>query len=159
MTRSLLVNRSGLDELKERGLGFEPGSIGALHFESARHRTEGCRQRTARSVFEGLSWLEDRLLADDPRSMDLLRMTRAVHDGPMSVEQLDGRIPYIRYPNRVQEEPVTGGRVAVFGRKACTDLNADTPGFGFGGRFEEIAFGHTPDASRHGPSDWRTLRR
>ena len=159
MTRRQSVNRSGLDELKEGSLGFELGSIGALHFERAGHRTKGRRQRAARSVFEGLAWLEDRLFADDARSVDLLGTARAVHDRPMSVEQLDGRIAHIRDPNRVQEEPATGGRVAVFRRKTRTDLNADARGFGFGGRFEEIAFGHVSDSSRQARFDWRALPR
>jgi hypothetical protein len=37
----------------------------------------------------------------------------------------------------------------VFGRVASSDQNADASGFGFGGRFEEIAVGHTAYASRH----------
>ena len=159
MTRRQSVNRSGLDELKEGGLSVELGSICALHLELAGHRTKGRRQRAARSVFEGLSWLEHRLFADHPGPVDLLGMARTVHDRPMSIEQLDGRIAYIRNPNRVQEKPATGGRAAVFRRKTRADLYTDSRGFGFGSCFEEIAFRHVLDASRQARFDWRALRR
>jgi len=152
------VNRSGLDELEEGGFGFKLGSIRALHLESARHRAEGCWQWTARSIFERLPWLEDRLLSNDPRPVDLFGMARAVHDRPMPVKQLNGRIAYIRDANRVEEEPATGRRAAVFRRITRTDLDPDARGFGFGTRLEEVAFGHVWDASRRGPFDGKTSR-
>lgn len=156
--RLLSVNRSGLDELEEGGFGFELGSIRALHFESACHRPKGRWQWAARSIFERLSWLEDRLLANDPGPVDLLGMARAVHDRPMPVQQLNGRIAYIRNANRVEEEPAAGGRAAVLRRITRTDLDPNAPGFGFGTRLEEIAFGHARDASRQGPFDGKASR-
>lgn len=159
MTCNLSVNRFGLDELEERGFGFELGSISTLHSESTGHRTEGGRQRTARCIFEELPGLEDRLFADDARSVDLLRMTGSVHDRPVSVHQLDGRIAYIRNPDRVEKKPVAGWRVAVFRRKTRTDLDANACGFGFGARLREVSFGHAPDISRQVLFDGSPLRR
>ena len=150
MNCSLLVNRSRLDELKEAGLGFELGPIGALHLESPGHGTEGCRKRTTRGVFETLSRLESRLFADDARSVNFLGMARTVYDRPMSIQELNRRIAHIRNSNRVQKKPAAGGRVAVLRREASTDLDADACGFGLGICFEEIDVGHEANISRRG---------
>ncbi len=154
-----LVNRLGLYQLEEGGFGFELGTISPLHLESTGHRTEGRRQRAARRVFKGLSRLENRLFADDARTVDLLRMTRAVHDRPMPVQQLDGRVTDIRDSNRIEKKPTTSGRIAVFRREARTDLDADTRGFGFGARLEEVGFGHPLDISSPGRFGGSALRR
>lgn len=142
-----LVNRAWLDQLKESDLSFELCSIGTLHVEAPGHRSEGCRQRTARSVFKGLARLEDGLFTDDARSVNLLGMARAVDDRPMSIQQLDSRVSDIHNSNRVQEEPATAWGITVFRRIACADLNADARSFGFGGSFKEIGFGHVWNSS------------
>jgi hypothetical protein len=141
------MNRSGLDELKEGSLGFELGSVDALHVEGAGHRAEGRRQRAARGVFKGLPRLEHWLLSDDAGSVDLLDMARAVDDRPMPVQQLDRGIADIRDSNGVEKEPAAHRRIAVLRRIACADLNADAGGFGFRGGFEEIAFRHRRHSS------------
>ena len=147
------MNRAGLDELEECGFRFESGSVSALHFEATGHRTEGGRKRAARGVLERLSGLEDWLLADHSGPVNFFGMTRAVDDRPMPVQQLDGDVAFVRDLNRVEKKPTTARWAAVFRRITCAHANAYAGCFGFGGRFEEIAFGHGPDSSRHQPID------
>lgn len=148
MICGLLVDRPGLNEFKKGGFGFELRPVGTLHLEGPRHRTKGGRERAARCVLEGFPGLEDWLFADDAGSVDLLGMTGSVHDRPMSVQQLNGRIAYIRNSDRIQKEPAAGGRIAVFRRETCADLDTNACSFRLGTRLEGFAFGHELDTSR-----------
>jgi hypothetical protein len=158
LSRNLLVNGSGLDELEERGLGFELCPVGALHLEASGHRAKGRRQRAARGVFEGLAWRQSRLLADDAGTMNFFGMPGAIDDGPMAIEELDGRLALIGNLDRVEKEPATRLWIAVLGRILGANSNADTGRLGLGRCFKEIAFGHGRNSSRHIFCNRRSLR-
>lgn len=145
-----LMDRFGLDQLEEGGLGFEQGSVRALHLEIPGHRAKGRRQRTARSVFEALTGLENRLLSNDSRSVDLFRMACAIDDRPMSIQQLDRRISDVGNLNRVKEKPATHRWVAVLRRITRTDSDSDACSLGFGTGCEGIFFGHALELSSLG---------
>ena len=143
------VNRSGLDELKEAGLRFKLRPVLARHVKAARHRSEGRGQRTTRGVFKRLTGSEGGLFANNSRAMNFLGVTRPIYDRPMSIQKLDGCIANVRNLNRVEEEPATRLRIAVLRRIVRSNPNADSGGFRLGGCFEQIAFGHGWNSSRH----------
>jgi hypothetical protein len=153
-----LVNRSGLDELKERSLCFEMSSIGALHVEASCHRAKGRWQRTARGVFEGLAWRKGRLFANDPGTMDFFGMAGAVDNGPVAIEELNGRLALVGNLDLIEKEPATGLWIAVFRRIMGANSNADAGRLSLGRCFEKIAFGHGRNSSRHIFLDRRSLR-
>jgi len=146
--RFTLVNGSGLDQLEETRLRFELCSVSALHVETSRHRSKGCRKRAARGVFEGLSGLEGGLFAHDAGAVDFFGVARAVDDRPMAIEELDGRVALIGNADRVEKEPATGRWIAVLRRIVRANSNADAGRFSLGECFERIVFGHGRDLSR-----------
>ena len=157
--REPLVNRTRLNELKECSLRFELAAIASLHVEDPGHRAEGSRERTARSVFEGLARIESRLLADHTGTVHFLSMAGAVDDRPMAIQELDPCLSDIRNTNRVEKEPATRGRAAVLRGITSADPHANTGRLGFGECFEEISVGHDRDSSRRRLHDGRTIRR
>ena len=152
------MDRSGLYQLEEGDLRFESPAVLSLHLESAGHGPEGRRQGATRCVFEALSGLERRLLADHTGAMHFFGMARSIDNRPMSIDQLDGGFALIRDADCVEEEPAAARRVAVLRRKASTDLHADALGFGFGIRFKEIVIRHSEDSSRQSRLGLRLLR-
>ena len=126
--RSVLVDRTGLDQLEDSNLGCELGAVPALHVEGPRHRAERRGQRTSRCVLEGLTRFEGRLFSYDAGTMDFFGMAGAVDDRPMPVQQLDSLLALVRDPDRVEKEPAARGRVAVLGRIARANMNANACG-------------------------------
>ena len=141
------VDRSGLHQLKEPNFGFEFDSVSPLHVVAAGHGAEGCGERAARGVFEGLPGFEHGLLANDAGAVDFFGVSRGVDDCPMAIQQLDGGISLIRNSNRVEEEPSARGRGAVLFGVAGTDEDAHALGEGFGAGFEGVVLIHAKDLS------------
>ncbi len=153
------VDRSGLDQVEGRDFRFEFRSVGALHFEGSRHRTEGRREGTPRRVFEGLSGFEYGLFTDDAGAVDLFDVSGAIDDRPSPVQDLGPRVTLVRYPDGVEKEPATRRGAAVLGRIACEDEDSYTVRHGLGARFEEFGIAHGRDSSSWWPPADRMLGR
>lgn len=147
--KACLMDRAGLDQLKERNFRIELGSIAPLHLEDPSHGAEGRGQRTSRRVLEARIGLERRLFSDDAGAMDFLGVAGAVDDRPMSIEELNGRFADVRDSDRVEKEPSTGRWTAVFRRKSSANVDANARGQGIGRGFEEVVICHGPDSSRN----------
>jgi len=145
-----LMDRARLNQLEDSDFGREMHTVGSLHVEGSRHRPEGRRQGTSRGVFKALSGLECRLLSHHPGAVDFLDMARAVDDGPMPVQQLDGFSTLVRDLDGVEKEPAARWRAAVFRRVARTNDDAHPARLGFRGRFKEIGVTHTFHSSSRG---------
>src|SRR5258708_3650999 len=121
------------------------------HGVAPMHRSHGGAKRTETGVFEGSSRRQDRLFADDTRSLNTLLVRIRVGDDPFPAEELGGLVPHVGHADAIREEEVALLRLAPLLDVLAHDFNADSAGGGVGHSDASLSRSGKPETRNQKP--------
>ncbi len=125
-----LIHGSRLDQGKFRDLDRKRLSVVCFHIVVAGHRPEFGRQRTIAGVLKTLARSQGRMLADHPRTINLLGSTHRISNSPMTLGQ-GRRLPgHVGDRNPIGIQPGAGIWYRSLGNKQGLDINPVAVSFG-----------------------------
>jgi len=107
------VQRVRLGEQERRNDCFEGVTRQIMHLVSPSHFSARRFQDRTAGVLEEAAGTHDRLFSYHTRTADLLDLTHAVRDDPVTTQQLDDPAAFVVNANGVGEDVLTGQRQRV----------------------------------------------
>jgi hypothetical protein len=92
---------------------------------AAMHAANGCSERTAAGVFKGLARRKQRLLADHTQASHILTLVVAIHNNPVTANDLRWLLPSVGDAHGIGEKVLLLRWVGLLGQKLRLHLNSN----------------------------------